>query len=127
MILIDSSGWVEFFAEGPLAGQYAKFLRDLPEVVTPTIVMYEVFKRIKRDLGEDAGLIAVAAMQKTQVVPLDQTLALSAAELSLTHRLAMADAIVLATARSQHAVLVTSDDDFAGIDGVTLLSKKKLP
>jgi len=124
VIVIDSSGWVEFFTDGPLADDYAARLRKLSAVVTPVIVIYEVYKRLKRDLSEDDGVIAVSAMQRTQVVAIDQEIALTAADLSLEHGLAMADAMVLATARKFRAELVTSDRDFEGITGVTYLPKR---
>lgn len=114
MIVIDSSGWVEFFTDGPLADEYAKRLRNPTSVLTPVIVLYEVYKRLKRELSEEDGLVAVSAMQRTRVVPLTQSLALLAADLSLEHGLAMADAIVLATAEAHRAQLVTSDGDFKG-------------
>lgn len=125
MTVIDSSGWIEFFTDGPLAGQYAAKLRHLSTVLLPVIVLYEVYKRLKRDLSEEDAVVAVSAMQRAQVVPVDGELALTAADLSLEHGLAMADAIILATARLHHAELVTSDGDFARISGVTYLAKPK--
>ena len=124
MTVIDSSGWIEFFTDGPLADDYASRLRKLTTIITPVIVIYEVYKRLKRELSEDDAVIAVSAMQRSQVVPIDQELALTAADLSLEHGLAMADAIVLATARKFQAELVTSDRDFEEIAGVTYLPKK---
>jgi predicted nucleic acid-binding protein len=124
VIVIDSSGWIEFFTDGPLADEYALRLRNLPSVVTPVIVIYEVYKRLKRDLSEDDAVVAVSAMQRSQVVALDQELALNAADLSLEYGLAMADAIVLATARRYGAELITSDRDFEAIPQVTYLPKK---
>ena len=124
MIVVDSSGWIEFFTDGPLADDYASRLRRLATVITPVIVIYEVYKRLKRELSEDDAVIAVSAMQRSQVVPIDEELALTAADLSLEHGLAMADAIVLATARKFRAELVTSDRDFEQIPGVTYLLKK---
>jgi predicted nucleic acid-binding protein len=123
VIVIDSSGWVEFFTDGALADEYAKRLRDLPAVVTPVIVLYEVYKRLKRDLSEDDAIIAISAMQRTRIVAITQDLALSAADLSLEHDLAMADALILATANAFRAELVTSDADFEGIADVTYLAK----
>lgn len=124
MIVIDSSGWIEFFTDGPLADEYAGRLRKLAAVVTPVIVIYEVYKRLKRELSEDDAVTAVSAMQRSQVVAIDQEIALTAADLSLEHGLAMADALVLATARRFHAELVTSDRDFEQVTGVTYLPKK---
>jgi predicted nucleic acid-binding protein len=122
--VVDSSGWIEFFTDGPLANEYASRLRNLATVITPVIVIYEVYKRLKRELSEDDAVLAVSAMQRSQVVPIDQELALTAADLSLEYGLAMADAIVLATARRFQAELVTSDRDFEAIAGVTYLPKK---
>jgi predicted nucleic acid-binding protein len=124
VIVVDSSGWVEFFTDGPLADDYAKRLRTLSNILTPVIVLYEVYKRLKRDLSEDDAIVAVSAMQRTRVVPVDVQLALTAADLSLEHGLAMADALILATTRLFRAELVTSDVDFEGIPGVTYLPKK---
>lgn len=64
MIVIDSSGWIEFFTDGPLADEYARRLRKLAAVVTPVIVIYEVYKRLERELSEDDAVIAVSAMQR---------------------------------------------------------------
>ena len=122
MIVVDSSGWLEFLTDGPLADQFAKRLRQPGTVVTPSIVVYEVYKHSKRLRGEEGALVAVAAMQKTEIVPLNQELALLAADLSLELKLPMADAIVLATARLHEAELVTSDSDFRGIPGVTYIT-----
>ena len=123
MIVIDSSGWVEFFTDGPLAVEYARRIR-LSTVLMPAIVLYEVYKRLKRDLSEDDAIVAVSAMQRTRIIDITQEIALTAADLSLEHGLAMADALILATARLHRAELVTSDGDFAAIPGVTYLSKK---
>ena len=125
MIVVDSSGWLEFLTDGPLADEYASRLRQPAGVITPTIIMYEVYKHSKRLRGEDGALDAVAAMQKTRVVPLNDELALVAADLSLEHKLPMADAIVLATARLYEAEVVTSDVDFEGVPGVTYIPKPK--
>lgn len=123
MIVIDSSGWVEFFVDGPLSNAYAGRLRNLPAILTPVIVLYEVYKRLKRELSEDDAVVAVSAMQRTRIVPITSELALTAADLSLEHGLAMADAMILATARLYRAELVTSDRDFESIPGVTYLPK----
>jgi predicted nucleic acid-binding protein len=124
MILVDSSGWAEFFAGGANANRYGVYLGDAAKVVTPTVVLYEVYKIIKRERTEEEALLAVAQMQKTQVVPLSESLALAAADAGLEHRLAMADAIVYATARAENADLVTSDADLRSLPGVTYIAKR---
>ena len=121
MIVVDSSGWLQFLTDGPLADEYARRLRHPAAVITPTIVIYEVYKHSKRLHGEDGALDSVAAMRKTQVVPLNEELALIAADLSLETKLPMADAIILATARMFNAEVITSDADFEGIRGVTFI------
>lgn len=123
MKLIDSSGWLEFFSEGPLAGAYAQHLKGIHEIVTPTVVLYEVYKIIKRERSEEEALAAAAQMGKSRVVELTDTIAMTAADLSLAHRLAMADAIVYATAVNQRAKLITSDADLAALPGVMYLQK----
>lgn len=123
MLLVDSSGWLEFFMDGPLAGTYAQHLKHPHDVLTPTIVLYEVYKVIKRQRSEEHALTAIAQMGKTQVVPLSDTIALTAADASLTYRLAMADALVYATALTHQAKLITSDDDLAPLPGVVYHKK----
>jgi predicted nucleic acid-binding protein len=123
--LIDSSGWLEVFRGGPHADRVARLLADPTEILTPTIAVYEVYKVLKRDASEEDALQAVAQMLRTNVVPLSETLALEAADTSLEHSLAMADAIVYATACSRDAELVTTDADLEGLPGVVFLSKKK--
>ncbi len=123
MKVIDSSGWLEFFTDGPLASTYAHHLKDLHDVVTPTIVLYEVYKVIKRQRSEEEALIAAAQMGKTQLVPLTDSIALTAADISLTHRIAMADSIVYATAMTEGATLFTSDSDLANLPEVHYLKK----
>jgi predicted nucleic acid-binding protein len=124
LIVLDSSGWLEFFGEGPFADEYAARLKQPHQILSPTVALYEVYKWIKRERSEEEALAAVATMQKTRVVPLSDEIALAAADLSLANRLAMADAIMLATARANNAELLTSDSDFMGIAGVTVFAKK---
>jgi predicted nucleic acid-binding protein len=103
----------------------ARLLADPEQILTPTIAIYEVYKVLKRDASEEDALLAVAQMLRTNVVPLSETLALEAADTSLENSLAMADAIVYATARAREAELVTTDADLEGLPGVVFLSKKK--
>ena len=118
MKLIDSYGWIEYFADGPLAERYAPYVLNANEknMVTPSIVMYEVYKRLKKEKGEEVALEAYAQIMRTQVIPLDQDSALRAADISLGHGLAMADAIVYSTAKTYSAELVTSDPHLKGLE-----------
>jgi predicted nucleic acid-binding protein len=121
-VLVDSSGWVHFFAGGPLADRYAPHLTRPAKLITPTVVIYEVYKRLKRELGEERALVASGKMSATEVIPLTEPIAFLAADLSLAHGLAMADAIIYATARYQDAQLITSDADLKDLPGVLYLS-----
>ena len=124
MIIVDSCGWLEWFSDGVLADRYHKYLQDREQLVVPTIILYEVYKVLKREIGEEKSLSATAYMKNTQIIPMDDTLALAAADTSLRENLAMADAIILATAHYHNCQLVTSDVDLKGKPGVQFISKK---
>ena len=123
MTLVDTSGWVEIFTDGVLASKYLPLIENKEKVVTPTIVLYEVYKKLRRDASEEAADMAVAQLQETVVVPLSKELAIHAAEVSLQYSLPMADAIVYATALSKNATLATSDKDFEGLPKVKYIKK----
>ena len=125
MILVDSCGWIEYFGEGPLADQYAEFIEktEKRQIVTPTIVVYEVYKKIKHRNGEEKALEAYAQISLTRVVELTSSLSLKAADISISTGVAMADAIVIATANDYDAQILTSDQHFKNITKVKLISK----
>jgi predicted nucleic acid-binding protein len=122
-ILLDSSGWIELFIGGPLAERYAAYLAPRYDVITPTIVLYEVYKKIKRERGEATALVFSGRLGATHVVQLTEPIAYLAADLSLRHGLAMADAIVYATAKDQEAEVITGDADLKDLPGVIYVSK----
>lgn len=121
-ILLDSSGWIEFFTGGRLADRYADYLTSRHTIITPTIVLYEVYKKIKREKGEETALLCSGRLQATEVVRLTEAIAYLAADMSLRHGLAMADAIVYATGRDQNAQIVTGDADLKELPGVIHIS-----
>ena len=118
MNVVDSSAWLEYFADGPNAGEFAEPIADIEELVVPSITLFEVFKRIRvqRDLA--SALYAVAQMRRGRVEELDADLAVAAAELSAETGLPMAGSIVLATARAEEATLWTQDGNLEGMEGV---------
>ncbi|MBT0653136.1 type II toxin-antitoxin system VapC family toxin [Geomobilimonas luticola] len=118
MNVVDSSGWLEYFADGPNAGKFAPPLEDRTSLVVPSITIYEVFKVVCRQRGEDAALQAAALMQQGAVVELAPSLAMIAAKTSLEFSLPMADSIILATARLYGAQLWTQDEHFSGLPDV---------
>ena len=125
MNLVDSSGWLEFFADGPNAKFFTAPLQNIDELVVPTISIYEVFKSVLRQRDESAGLQAVALMKQGQVVDLTTHISMMAAKLSLVHNIPMADSIILATGRFYQATVWTQDADFKGLDGVEYVKKIK--
>jgi predicted nucleic acid-binding protein len=124
MNLVDSSGWLEFFADGPNAKFFATPLKNVDELVVPTISIYEVFKSVLRQRDESAGLQAIALMKQGQVVDLTTNIAMMAAKLSLEHNVPMADSIILSTGRLYQASVWTQDADFKGLDGVEYVKKR---
>lgn len=123
MMIVDSSGWIEFFTDGPAAAEYARHLKDFTKLMTPTIVIYEVYKKIKRERSEEDALSAISVMNRTGVVPLTESIALLAADMSLMHSLPMADAVVYATAIEQGCSVVTGDTHFKGLDKAIVISR----
>jgi predicted nucleic acid-binding protein len=125
MNLVDSSGWLEFFADGPNAKFFATPLENVDELVVPTISIYEVFKSILRQRDESAGLQAVALMKQGQVIDLTINISMMAAKLSLEHNIPMADSIILSTGHYYQATVWTQDTDFKGLKGVKYIRKTK--
>ena len=118
MNVVDSSAWLEYFADGPNAGEFAEAIADIESLVVPGITLFEVFKRVRVQRDPAAALYAVAQMMRGRVVDLDSELAVAAAALSAETGLAMADSVVLATARNADATLWTQDSDFEGMERV---------
>ena len=123
MILIDSYGWLEYFLDGPLADKYAKYVEDANEeaYVTPTIVVYEVYKRIRNIQGEQSALEAYAQISRTKIIDLTSQLALEAAEISISTKLGMADSLIVATAKAFNAQVVTSDKHLKELNEVKFI------
>ena len=124
MNVVDSSAWLEYFGDGPNADVFAEAIEKPDELVVPTLTLYEVFKRTHQLAGETTALNAAAVMMQGSVIDLSSALALESARLSLETGLAMADAIILATARSNDAVLWTQDAHFEGMERVEFRRKQ---
>lgn len=124
MNVVDSSGWLEYFAAAPNSGFFAGAVEATDELIVPTLSVYEVYKRVFQQRGEGDALQAVALMQQGSVVDLTTSIALEAARTSAALGLPMADSIILATARAFGATLWTQDSDFATIEGVKYIAKE---
>lgn len=124
MNVVDSSAWLEYFADGPNAQFFAPAIERVSRLVVPSIVLLEVFKRVLQQRNEGEAFQAIALMQQGEVVDLDAALALSAGRLGLELKLPLADSVVLATARHHNAVVWTQDADFEGLDRVRYRPRK---
>jgi predicted nucleic acid-binding protein len=124
MNIVDSSGWLAYFADEPNAKHFLAPLSDSALLIVPTVTIYEVFKVVVREVSENEALQVVVAMQKGRVVDLSATLAIAASRLSLEYQLPMADSIILATAQEFKAIIWTQDSDFKNISKVKYFPKK---
>jgi predicted nucleic acid-binding protein len=124
MNIVDSSGWLAYFADEPNAKHFLTPLNDTALLVVPTVTIYEVFKVVLRETSENEALQAAVAMRKGTVVDLTAALAIAASKLSLEHNLPMADSIILATAKQVNATIWTQDSDFKNMDDVKYFPKK---
>lgn len=125
MNVVDSSAWLEYFADGPNAKHFAAVIEKPDSLLVPSITLLEVFKRVAQQRDEGAALQCVAVMQQGGVVDLNAALALDAAALGLRHKLPLADSIVYATAQNHDAVVWTQDADFDGLPGVRFFAKNR--
>ena len=124
MNVVDSSGWLEYFARGTNAGFFAPVLKATDTLVVPTICMYEVFKRLLAQRGEEGALQAIGIMSLGIFADLSREIAVNAATISSEFKIAMADSIILATTRAHGAILWTQDADFEGLEGVEFIEAK---
>lgn len=123
MNVVDSCGWLEYFADGTNADFFAPVIEDTGSLIVPVICLFEVFKRIIQQRNESDALRAIAVMKQAKVATLDDSLAIAAAKLSFDLKLPMADSLIMATAQQHNAVLWTQDDDFASIPCVRYVRK----
>ncbi|UCF69458.1 MAG: type II toxin-antitoxin system VapC family toxin [Acidobacteriota bacterium] len=125
MNVVDSSAWLEYFADGRNASFFATPIEDLSRLVVPTLTLFEVLRRVLQQRDENDALQAVAIMQQGLVVDLDDSLVLAAARISVEEKLPMADSVILATAREYDATLWTQDADFKGMRKVKYRKRQK--
>ncbi len=125
MNLVDSSAWLEYFADGPNADFFAPAIERTRDLLVPTIVVFEVYKRVLQQRQERAALEAVSVLQHGQLIELTASLAIAAARISQHEKLPMADSIILATARARNATIWTQDSDFQEMDRVKYRAAKR--
>lgn len=118
MNLVDTSGWIEYFFGEPNAAHFASAIEATDDLIVPVICLYEVFRKVNTVADEARALQAVAQMKQARIVDITEDVALSAAVISMKHKLPMADSLIYATARAQGAVLWTQDNHFRSLPGV---------
>jgi predicted nucleic acid-binding protein len=121
VVLVDSSGWLEYITGDEKADAFGEVLQRDVQVLVPTIILYEVLKILLLRAGKSEADVFLSEALRRRVVDLTETIALAAASLSIDHKLPMADAIIYATAQAHQAVLITSDAHFTGLPGVLVL------
>lgn len=124
MNVVDSSGWLEYFVDGENADFFAAAIEDSENLLVPVICLYEVFKRVALLQDVSAAQTSIGDMHHGQVISMDESLALSAAQISLDLKLAMADSFVLAATRVHAATLWTQDEHFKDLPDVRYIEKK---
>jgi len=124
MNVVDSSGWLEYFADGVNADFFAPVIENKDRLLVPVITLYEVFKRVLQQRSEEDALEAISIMQQGQVIDLNTEISINAAKISIDLRLPMADSIILATSNLHNATFWTQDGDFQNIQGVKYIEKK---
>ena len=123
MNIVDSSGWLEYFAEGINADFFAPAIEDTEHLLVPVICLYEVFKRILQQRGLSDAQTFIADMHAGKVIDLDSSQALSAAKISVERKLPMADSIILAAAITNNAMLWTQKEHFQGMEKIRFVRK----
>ena len=123
--IVDSSGWIEYFIDGPNADCFAEAIENTGDLIVPAITLTEVYRWMLREATESDALAAVTVMKQGKVVPLDDQLSILAAEVSHRHKLPLADGIIYTTAKHQDAELITQDADMEGLPGVTYVRHPK--
>ncbi len=120
--VVDSSAWLEYLTGGIEATRFVAAIEDSKNLIVPAIVLYEVFKKVLRERGEQHALQVAGAMHAGKVVPVDAALALDAAR----YPMPLADSLIYATAQRLGAIVWTQDDDFKGLPGVQYFAKTAL-
>jgi toxin FitB len=123
MNVVDTSGWVEYIVKGKNGPDFLPIIREIKNLIVPTIVIYEVFKRVTMLIGVETALVVSGVMSEGYEAGLDRAIAINAAQISIDKRLSMADSLILATAQAYNATLWTQDAHFKDFDGVRYIEK----
>lgn len=123
MNVVDSCGWLEYFANGTNADFFAPAIENVQDLIVPHIVVFEVSKRLRHLYGDSGEAQGMAFLEKGLLVGGDMALMRLAARAAKNHTLAMADAIIWQTAQLRQAPLFTQDVDLKDLPGVVFQAK----
>lgn len=123
MNLVDSSGWLEYLADGKNAKYFAPVIENTDELIVSVINIYEVYKKILTEKDENTAIQVAALMQQARVVDVTPSLAIEAAKLSHEFKIPAADSLIYATAKLNDSIVWTQDTDFKNLDGVKYFKK----
>jgi len=118
--VVDSSAWLSYFAGDANAKKFSKPIENIANLIVPSITITEVFKIVLRQSSEDNALQAIAHMEQGKVIPLNSALAVDAAKFGIELKLPLADSIIYATGQRFDALIWTQDEDFEGLDGLSI-------
>lgn len=121
--VVDSSGWLEYFANATNANFFAPAIEDTENLIVPTISILEVFKHVLRAFSEKHAFESIEGMLQGKVIDLNVELSLNAAKLGTQHKIPLADSIILATGITYNATIWTQDADFKGLPNVKYICK----
>ncbi len=124
MNLVDSSGWLEYFADGKNAVHFAPVVSNTEKLIVSAINIYEVYKKVISERDEDSALQAVAMMQQAKVIEVTASIAVQASKVSYIFKLPLADCLIYVTARDHNATIWTQDADFKDLEGVQYFKKE---
>jgi len=117
--VVDSSAWLEYVGGTERSSLFAEAIEDVDNLYVPVICLYEVYKKMLRERGDDAAFTVTTIMRNGHIVDIDSALAVSAARYALP----LADSLIYATARKCNAILWTQDGDFDGLSDIRYIPK----
>ena len=123
--VVDSSGWIEYFVDGPNSEHFEASIENTEDLIVPSIILTEVYRWMLRETSESDALAVITAMKQGKVIPLDARLSILAADLSHRHKLPLADGIIYTTALKCDAGLITQDADLEGLPSVKYIRHPK--
>ncbi|HPI40305.1 MAG TPA: type II toxin-antitoxin system VapC family toxin [Pseudobdellovibrionaceae bacterium] len=119
-MVVDSSVWLEIIGNGPLCSKCEKLLKGEKKQLS-ALALFEIYRKLKKKISEEAALEATSYLSQFDVIEVNRDIALHAADLSIEHKLSMADSLMLATAHQHNSNLLTLDNDFVGVPGAIVV------